>query len=130
MLERSQTSGLALHMYVDTSKKFPYASNFADSMAKCGDFTAVGVPHHSGNFALLPYLEQKTLFDQVIINQSLDSGAANRDLLRGRFLSVFTCPSNALKRTGRATCRSSKDPIFSKESLASVLPRVVRVRQS
>jgi prepilin-type N-terminal cleavage/methylation domain-containing protein/prepilin-type processing-associated H-X9-DG protein len=93
--------GIGLHMYADTFKKFPYASNFADSIAQCGDFTAVGIPHHSGNFALLPFLEQKTLFDQVNINQSLDGGAANRNLLRGQFLGVFTCPSNALKRTGR-----------------------------
>jgi prepilin-type N-terminal cleavage/methylation domain-containing protein len=63
--------GIGLHMYADTFKKFPYASNFADSIAQCGDFTAVGIPHHSGNFALLPFLEQKTLFDQVNINQSL-----------------------------------------------------------
>lgn len=92
--------GLALHMYVDTFKKFPYASNFADSIAQCGDFTAVGTPHHSGNFALLPFLEQKALYDQVNINQSLDTGAANRTLLRGQFLGAFTCPSNALKRKG------------------------------
>src|SRR5262245_39777890 len=92
--------GMALHMYVDTFKKFPYASNFADSIAQCGDFAAVGVPHHSGNFALLPFMEQKTLFDQVTISQSLDSGAANRTLLRGVFLAAQTCPSNALKRKG------------------------------
>jgi prepilin-type N-terminal cleavage/methylation domain-containing protein/prepilin-type processing-associated H-X9-DG protein len=92
--------GMALHMYVDTVKKFPYASNFTDSIAQCGDFAAVGTPHHSGNFALLPFLEQKTLFDQVAINQSLDTGAANRALLRGQFLGAFTCPSNPLKRKG------------------------------
>ena len=42
--------GIGLFMYADTFKKFPYASNFADSIAQCGDFTAVGIPHHSGNF--------------------------------------------------------------------------------
>jgi len=92
--------GMALHMYVDTFKKFPYASNFADSIAQCGDFTAVGVPHQSGNFALLPFMEQKTLFDQLTINQSLDGGAANRTMLRGVFLAAQTCPSNAFKRKG------------------------------
>lgn len=93
--------GLALHMYMDVSKKLPYASNFADSIAQCGDFTAVGTPHHSGNVAILPYLEQKTLFDQLSIHQGIDNGAANRNVLRGQFLSVFTCGSNPLKRTGR-----------------------------
>ena len=92
--------GLGLLMYADTFKKFPYASNFADSVAQCGDFTAVGVPHHSGNVALLPFLEQKGLYDQLDINQSIDGGATNRNALRGRFLNVFTCPSNALRRTG------------------------------
>lgn len=92
--------GLALHMYADTFKKFPYASNFADSIAQCGDYTAVGTPHHSGNIALLPFLEQKGLYDQININQSIDTGAANRAALRGRFFSVFTCPSNALKGKG------------------------------
>ena len=92
--------GMALHMYVDTFKKFPYASNFADSIAQCGDFVAVGIPHHSGSFMLLPFLEQKTLYDQVNISQSLDGGAANRAVLRGQFLAAFTCPSNALKRKG------------------------------
>ncbi len=93
--------GLALHMYMDVGKKLPYASNFADSIAQCGDFAAVGTPHHSGNVAILPYLEQKTLFDQLNMHQGIDNGAANRNVLRGQFLSVFTCGSNPLKRTGR-----------------------------
>jgi prepilin-type N-terminal cleavage/methylation domain-containing protein len=93
--------GLALHMYHDTHKKFPYASNFADSIAQCGDFTAVGLPHHSGNVALLPYVEQGPLFEKLSINESIDGGPSNRNALRGLFLPAFTCPSNALKRTGR-----------------------------
>jgi prepilin-type N-terminal cleavage/methylation domain-containing protein/prepilin-type processing-associated H-X9-DG protein len=92
--------GLALHSYADAFKKFPYASNFADAIAQCGDYTAVSMPHQSGNFALLPFLEQKPLFDRLNSGQSLDSGAANRNLLRGQFLSVFTCPSSPLKRKG------------------------------
>jgi prepilin-type processing-associated H-X9-DG protein len=88
-------------MYLDTFRAFPYASNFADSIAQCGDFAAVGLPHHSGNIALLPYLEQKALYDQINVSQGIDNGPANRNLLRGQFLPVFTCPSNPLKRTGR-----------------------------
>src|SRR4029078_7701009 len=72
----------------------------ADSIPQCGDFAAVGLPHHSGNFALLPFLEQKALYDQANISQSLDGGALNRSLLRGQFLSAFTCPSSPLKRKG------------------------------
>ncbi|MBI3465341.1 MAG: DUF1559 domain-containing protein [Planctomycetes bacterium] len=93
--------GLGLLMYQDSFKKVPYASNFADVIPQCGDFTAVSVPHHSGNIALLPFLEQTTLYAAINVHQGIDNGAANRAVLQGRFLPVFTCPSNALAGTGR-----------------------------
>ncbi len=93
--------GLAMHTYLDTFKKVPYASNFADAIAQCGDFDKVRLPHHSGNVSLLPFVEQGNLFNAINHNQGIDNGAANRTLLNGRFLSVFTCPSNALAGTGR-----------------------------
>ena len=38
--------GLAMHNYLDAFKKTPYASNFVDSIAQCGDFNRIGNPHH------------------------------------------------------------------------------------
>ena len=93
--------GLALHNYLDTFKKVPFASNFVDSIAQCGNFALIGNPHYSGNVSLLPFLEQGNLYNQINFDQSIDAGAANRTLLNGRFLPVFTCPSNALAGTGR-----------------------------
>jgi prepilin-type N-terminal cleavage/methylation domain-containing protein/prepilin-type processing-associated H-X9-DG protein len=92
--------GLAMHNYLDAFKKTPYASNFADSIALCGDFNRIGNPHHSGNIFLLPFIEQGTLLNQVNPNQGIDNGPANRLLLSGRYLPVFTCPSNPRARTG------------------------------
>ncbi len=93
--------GLAMHMYLDTHKRCPYASNFVDSIATCGAFAVIGNPHHSGNVGLLPFIEQNTLYNQISFNEGIDNGAAvNRPLLARRFLSVFTCPSNALAGTG------------------------------
>ncbi len=93
--------GLALHMYMDTQKRLPYASNFVDSIAACGNFALIGNPHHSGNVGLLPYLEQAPLYNQINFNEGIDNGAVvNRPLLARRFLSVFTCPSNPLGGTG------------------------------
>ncbi len=92
--------GLALQNYMGTFKKTPYASNFVDSIAQCGDFATIGNPHQSGNILLLPYLELGNLLSQVNVNQAIDSGAANRTLLTGKFIPAFTCPSNALAGTG------------------------------
>ncbi len=88
--------GLALQMYLDTHKKMPYASNFVDSIAACGNFALIGNPHHSGNVGLLPYLEQTGLYNQISFNEGVDNGPANRLLLARRFIPVFTCPSNPL----------------------------------
>lgn len=92
--------GLACQMYLDTHKKLPYASNFVDSIAACGNFALIGNPHHSGNIGLLPYVEQGPLYNQLNFNESIDTGANNRLLLARKFLPVFTCPSNALAGTG------------------------------
>ncbi len=93
--------GLALQMYFDTQKRFPYASNFADSIASCGNFTLIGNPHQSGNVGLLPYIEQNALYNQISFNEAIDTGTAvNRPLLLRRFIPVFTCPSNPFAGTG------------------------------
>jgi prepilin-type N-terminal cleavage/methylation domain-containing protein/prepilin-type processing-associated H-X9-DG protein len=92
--------GLALNMYQDTFKKVPYASNFADAIAQCGDFNAVSLPHQSGNVGLLPFLEQTALYAALDFRQGIDNGATNRTVLQGRFLPVFTCPSNPMAGTG------------------------------
>jgi len=92
--------GLALNMYEDTFKKMPYASNFVDSIAQCGNFALIGNPHHSGNVGLLPFMEQSTLYNSIKFNESIDTGASNRTLLTRRFIPTFTCPSNALAGTG------------------------------
>ena len=93
--------GLALQMYLDTYKKMPYAANFADSIAACGNFTLIGNPHQSGNVGLLPYLEQTALYNQISFNEGIDNGTTiNRPLLTRRFIPVFTCPSNPFGGTG------------------------------
>jgi prepilin-type N-terminal cleavage/methylation domain-containing protein/prepilin-type processing-associated H-X9-DG protein len=93
--------GLSLHNYLDTFKKGPYASNFADAIAACGDYDRIRLPHQSGNISLLPFLEQGNLYNAVNFNEGIDNGPNNRTLLNGRFLSVFNCPSNALAGTGK-----------------------------
>ncbi len=94
--------GLALHNYLDTYKVFPFASNFADSIANCDPGgIALRAVHMSGNVSLLPMLDQANLFNQLNLNQSVDTAAANRAVLNGQFLAVFTCPSNPFGRTGR-----------------------------
>ncbi|MEQ1825985.1 MAG: DUF1559 domain-containing protein [Pirellula sp.] len=92
--------GLAVHTYMDAHRKAPYASNFADAIAQCGDFNRIRLPHQSGNVMLLPFLELGSLYNSINFNQGIDDGANNRSLLNGRYLSVFTCPSNPLARTG------------------------------
>ncbi len=119
--------GLALHMYMDTQKKLPYASNFVDSIASCGNFALIGNPHHSGNVGLLPFLEQTALYNQISFNEGIDNGTAvNRPLLARRFIPVFTCPSNPLAVAGLAlTARTSRDSMrqFRKACIGSVEAR-------
>lgn len=96
--------GLSLHMYLDAYRKFPFASNFIDAAPTCGNAAVtalIGLPHRSGNAALLPFLEQGNLYNQIDHNDGIDNGVANRTLLQGKFLAVFTCPSNAFAGTGR-----------------------------
>ena len=93
--------GIAMHNYMDAFKKAPYASNFADSIAACGNFALITSPHQSGNIMILPQLEQTGLYNSINFNQNIDNGAANAALLNGKFIPVFTCPSNPLAGTGK-----------------------------
>lgn len=92
--------GLALQNYMGTFKQTPYASNFADAIALCGNFDKIRLPHQSGNMMLLPFLELGNLSSRVFPNEGLDNGPNNRLLLNGKFLPVFTCPSNPFGGSG------------------------------
>jgi prepilin-type N-terminal cleavage/methylation domain-containing protein len=94
--------GLALHNYMDTYSVLPFASNFADAIAGCDPGGAeLRAAHMSGNVSILPMLDQATIYNQLNLNVHVDAAAANRTVLNGRFLPVFTCPSNPLAGSGR-----------------------------
>lgn len=74
--------GLALHGHHASNGRLPFVSNY--------DTTD---PARSWVEAVLPYLEQKVLYDKITWTQSIYSGA-NALLWSGQRLQAFECPSN------------------------------------
>ena len=74
--------GLALHNYHDTNKVFP--------LARAGNFSA--------HARMLPYLEQRPLFDSLNFSGTWNVGASGFDpnlTVRGTTVAAFLCPSDA-----------------------------------
>lgn len=74
--------GLALHGHHATNGCLPFVSNYDTSD-----------PARSWVEAMLPYLEQKTLYDKITWTLNIYSGA-NSSLWSGQRLRAFECPSN------------------------------------
>jgi prepilin-type N-terminal cleavage/methylation domain-containing protein/prepilin-type processing-associated H-X9-DG protein len=95
--------GLALTNYHDTNKWFPPGAVWSN--------TGAAIPS-PGNFAnnrgscfirLLPYIEQQALYGLFDFNTGTDGQrqpGTNGILLRGTEIPVYTCPSDAVRRTG------------------------------
>ena len=73
---------LAMHNYHDTYKTFPPAY-IPDKDGK---------PMHSWRVLILPFLEQKALYDQYNFNEPWDSPA--NQLVNNTMIPVFRCPSS------------------------------------
>ncbi|QDT54749.1 Type II secretion system protein G precursor [Caulifigura coniformis] len=101
--------GLALHNYHDTFGVFPYASTFSDADATnpVPSTYLRGNPSSTWFRAVLPYIDQAPLFNQLDPNRSVNDatagvgGVINRNLIASRFFEVATCPSSPLARTGK-----------------------------
>ncbi len=84
--------GLALQNYLDTHKTFPIGSayNYASSWL----------------LALLPYVEQRALYDQFLFvenrgGMTRDAPAANKTLLADQVIPTYLCPSSPLEILSR-----------------------------
>lgn len=84
--------GIALHNYADVYGCLP-PSYVAD---------ADGRPMHSWRVLILPYLDERDLYDQYDFNEPWD-GPRNR-LLAKQVPYCFQCPSDSLLRGTRGTC--------------------------
>lgn len=82
--------GLAFHMYHDGSNSLPPG----------GTFDASGQPYHSWQTFLLPYVEQRPLYEQIALDQPWQD-PRNAEPLRTR-LSVYTNPASAKSGTTRS----------------------------
>ncbi len=82
---------LALHNYHDVYKSFPpaYVAN------------AGGKPMHSWRVLILPFLEQKPLYDLYRFDEPWD-GPTNRQLA-AHTLKLFECPANENQLTGQTS---------------------------
>lgn len=74
---------LAMHNYHDTYNSFPPAYTVDDN----------GQPLHSWRVLLLPFMEQKQLYDQIAHDEPWDS-PANRQF-HDRVMHLYTCPSSS-----------------------------------
>lgn len=84
--------GLALHSYHDVFRTFPpgYTSRTVATADPIADETG---PGYAWSFALLPYVEQKNLFEAVDTN--LDAAdPVNLAQVRAATFSTFLCPSD------------------------------------
>ena len=80
--------GLAAHNYHDASKKFPIGHHFK------GTFTNTGLAYGWG-FALLPYIEQGSLYNQFDLRWPVMNIANSRNgILAATPLAAFSCPSD------------------------------------
>jgi prepilin-type N-terminal cleavage/methylation domain-containing protein len=74
--------GLALHGHHASNGRLPFVSNWMTTD-----------PKRSWVEAMLPYLDQKVLYDKINFTQSIWNGA-NATLWSGQRLPAFECPSN------------------------------------
>jgi len=75
--------GLGFHNYLDTYGHFPPAYSVDEN----------GKPLHSWRVLILPFMEQKTLYDQIRLDEPWDS-EYNRQF-HDTLISVFRCPSGS-----------------------------------
>jgi len=97
--------GLGMHSYLSSLNTFPpgYVSLTVTSLRQilplvegAGDTLVIGddaSPGWSGHAMILPYLEQKSLYDQINFNVGVDRAANSTSI--GNSLSVFQCPSDS-----------------------------------
>lgn len=78
--------GLALHNYHDTYGAFPPALTM----------NAAGEPMHSWRTLLLPYLDQKPLYDRLDLSKPWDD-PVNAAVFETARVPIYACPSNPLK---------------------------------
>jgi len=87
--------GLALHNYHDTFRKFPIGS-------RSGSFASYNTTGTNWRSGLLPFLEQKALFDQLNFETGSFSGwnsqpfSGGNEVLEGLLVPVYKCPSSTI----------------------------------
>lgn len=83
--------GIALHAYHDAQKRFPPGGIWLHGTGGYANWTRS--PHRTNwGIAILPYLEQNTLFDQY--NQNVRNTAPANEEVRTSYVSTFACPSD------------------------------------
>jgi len=99
--------GLALQNYHDVHGVFPYASLFSDNDGSAAAQYLIDNRRKFGWFyAVLPYIEQSAFYDAINPDFELNSGSpssgspTHRNLVKNKFFSVATCPSNPFAGTG------------------------------
>ncbi len=87
--------GLALHNYHDTFRRFPIGS-------RSGSFSMYNTTGTNWRSGLLPFLEQKALFDQLNFKTGSFSGynsqpfSGGNEVLIGLLVPVYKCPSSTI----------------------------------
>jgi len=93
--------GVGLHNYHDTHNVFPAAAMNPGALGSQLYVPTGGVRNHTGYMALLPFIEQRALYDQIDLN--LATGVVDRASLGGggyqhaatnQRVSAFDCPSD------------------------------------
>jgi prepilin-type N-terminal cleavage/methylation domain-containing protein/prepilin-type processing-associated H-X9-DG protein len=92
---------LAMHSYMSAGGTFPpgYVSTVLTSLQQIFPPGVVGDdlgPGWSGHAMILPYLEQKPLYDQINVNLAVDQPANATSIHTS--LSIFHCPSDGLSQ--------------------------------
>lgn len=83
--------GLALHNYESAAKKFPARQGGSGHLLAGGQRGVM-----SGWFALLPYIEQQALYDQINATDDWPAtGVAANILMQSRNVPALMCPSDA-----------------------------------
>jgi len=83
--------GLALHNYHDVFKLFP-GSSYCPNYARPDGMTTIGHCHSYAE-AMLPYIEQAPLYNQIDFNVA-NHVAPNIDVLSGKKFAALMCPSD------------------------------------
>ncbi|NLF69984.1 MAG: DUF1559 domain-containing protein [Candidatus Anammoximicrobium sp.] len=93
--------GVALHNYHDTNQVFPAAAMNAGALGSNLYIPPGGVRNFTGYIAILPYLEQQAIYDQIdfklavgVVDRASLGGGGYQHAATNHRVSAFECPSD------------------------------------